>query len=174
MTTSGTLGNTSIHDTSQIAEIKERYKAIRGKIGERVGRDRRVSKRLYRKYGTREKNRTVQAIHRVSMGIVRHAKENRLAIAMENLKGIRKLYRRGNGWGGSFRGRMNSWTFREVQRQVEYKARWEGIPVEYMSPRYTSRNCSKCGSSQRFEGRTAVCPSCGRQRIGTLTLPGIS
>ena len=28
---------------------------------------------------------------------------------MEKLKGIRKLYRRGNGQGPSFRGRMNSW-----------------------------------------------------------------
>jgi transposase len=38
----------------------------------------------------------------------------------------------------------------------------EGIPVTYVSPRYTSRNCSKCGTSQKFEGRTVVCPSCGK------------
>ena len=81
---------------------------------------------------------------------------------MEKLKGIRRLYRRGSGQGAPYRGRMNSWTFREVQRQIEYKAGWEGIPITYVSPRHTSRNCSKCGTSQRFEGRMVICPSCGK------------
>jgi len=57
---------------------------------------------------------------------------------------------------------MNSWTFHEIQRQIEYKAGWEGIPITYVSPRYTSRNCSQCGTSQKFEGRTVICPSCGK------------
>jgi putative transposase len=81
---------------------------------------------------------------------------------MEKLKGIRRLYRRGNGQGAPYRGRMNSWTFHEIQRQIEYKAGWEGIPITFVSPRHTSRNCSNCGTSQKFEGRTAVCPSCGK------------
>ncbi|MDA4114815.1 MAG: hypothetical protein OK474_12295 [Thaumarchaeota archaeon] len=49
-----------------MAEIKERYKAIRAKIGEKTKQDRRISKKLYAKYGRREKNRTVQVLHRVS------------------------------------------------------------------------------------------------------------
>jgi putative transposase len=160
---SDTLGNTSVHDTSQVAEFKERYKAIWAKIGERTGKDRRISQRLYRKYGAREKNRTARTIHGISKHIVERAKENRLSIVMENLKGIRKLYRKGNGQGRSFRGRMNSWTFREVQRQVEYKARWEGIPVTYVSPRGTSRKCPDCDSSLvPLEGRRSLCPSCNK------------
>ncbi len=162
VTTSDTLGNTSVYDTSQVSDVKERYKTVRAKVGERIGLDRRISKRLYAKYGKREKDRTVQALNPISKHIVHHAKENHLGIVMEKLKGIRKLYRKGNGQGAIYRGRMNSWTFREVQRQIEYKAGWEGVPVTYVNPRYTSRNCSKCGSSQRFEGRTVVCPSCGQ------------
>ena len=146
-----------------MAELKERYRMIRAKIGERTGRDKRISKRLYGKYGAREKNRTVQAIHLVTKQIVQRAKENRLGIVMESLKGIRKLYRKGNGQGPSFRGRMNSWTFREVQRQVEYKARWEGVPVTYVSPRGTSRKCPDCDSSLfALEGRKLLCPSCNK------------
>ena len=53
----------------------------------------------------------------------------RQAIAFEDIRGIRKLYRRGNRQGRSFRGRMNSWSFSELKRQVEYKAAWEGVPV---------------------------------------------
>ena len=162
VTTSDTLGETNVHDTSKVAEIKERYRAIRAKIGERTRQDSRISQKLYAKYGKREKNRTVQALHCVSKKIVEHAKKNNLGIVMEKLKGIRKRYRRGNGQGAPYRGRMNSWTFHEIQRQIEYKAGWEGVPITYVNPRYTSRNCSKCGTSQKFEGRTAVCPSCGK------------
>src|SRR5438552_17787096 len=87
-----------------------------------------------------------QALHRVSKAIVERAKEKRFGIVMEKLKGIRKLYRRGNGQSSSFRGRMNSWTFSELQRQLDYKARWEGIPVSYVSPRGMSSKCPNCDS----------------------------
>ena len=161
VTTSDTLGNTKIYDTSQVAEVKEIYKAIRAKIGRGTKQDNRISQKLYAKYGRREKNRTTQAIHRVSKKIVEEAKEKKLGIVMENLKGIRKLYRKGNGQGRSFRGRMNNWMFHETQRQVEYKATWAGIPVVYVNPRGTSRKCPECGSSLiELEGRKLMCPSC--------------
>jgi putative transposase len=163
VTLSDTLGNTEAHDTSEVTEIRERYRAIRAKIGERTRQDRRVSRALYAKYGRREKNRTSQRIHQVSKAIVERAKNNKLTIVMENLKGIRKLYRRGNGQGTSYRGRMNSWMFRELQRQVEYKASWEGIKVTYVSPKGTSSKCPECGSPLvRLERRRLMCSSCNQ------------
>ena len=150
-------------DTSTVAELKERYKALRAKIAERTSKDRRIRQGLLSKYGRRERDRTSQAIHPVTKRIVEHAKANGQAIIMEKLKGIRKLYRRGNGQGASFRGRMNSWTFREIQRQIEYKARWEGIPFHYVNPRGTSRKCPRCGSLLvKLEGRRLMCPSCNQ------------
>ena len=155
---SGVVGK---EDTSEVAELKERYKAVRAKIAKRTSKDRRIQRGLLSKYGKREKRRTVQAVHRVTRRIVEHAKTNHQTIVMERLTGIRKLYRRGNGQGASFRGRMNSWTFHEIQRQIEYKARWEGIPVHYVNPRGTSRKCPSCGSSLiELEGRQLMCPSC--------------
>ena len=144
-----------------IAELKERYKAIRAKIAQRTSKDRRIQKRLLSKYGKREKDRTISAVHCITKRIVEHAKANNQAIIMENLKGIRRLYRKGNGQGRSFRGRMNSWMFREDQRQIDYKARWERIPVYYVNPRGTSRKCPDCGSSLlELEGRRLWCPKC--------------
>src|SRR3989454_3663356 len=161
VTASDTSGDTVVFDTSNVAELKERYGAIRAKIGRRTRQDKRISHRLYDRYGTREKNRSTQALHRVSKAIVAQAKEKKFGIVMEKLKGIRKLYRKGNGQSSSFRGRMNSWTFRELQRQVDYKARWEGIPVSYASPRGTSSKCPNCDSHLiEFEGRRVWCPSC--------------
>ena len=145
---------------SVVAELKERYKAVRAKIAERTSKDRRIQRSLLSRYGKRERDRTTQTIHRVTKRVVEHAKRNRLDIVMEKLKGIRKLYRRGNGQGKSFRGRMNSWAFHEIQRQIEYKARWEGIPVHYVNPRGTSRKCPSCDSSLiELEGRRLLCHS---------------
>ena len=161
VTTSDTLGNTDIYDTSEVVEIRECYKGIMEKIGPRMRNDNRISQQLSAKYGRREKNRTVQRLHRVSKAIVTHAKDNKLGIVMEKLTGIRKLYRKGNGQGNSYRGRMNSWAFREVQRQIEYKAGWEGVPVTYVNPRGTSSKCPDCGSRLvELEGRKLLCPSC--------------
>ncbi|MDE1852478.1 MAG: transposase [Thaumarchaeota archaeon] len=162
VTWSDTAGKTARVDTSQVVEIKERYKAIRAKIAGLVSGDRRTMRRLLSKYGRREKNRTSQLINRVSKEIVEHAKQNKLEIKMERLTGIRRLYRKGNHQGTSFRGRMNSWTFREIQRQVEYKATWEGIPVAYVSPRGTSQICL-CGSRvATLAERKLYCPGCDR------------
>jgi putative transposase len=161
VTWSDSSGLVGKEDTSAVVELKERYRAVRAKIAQRTSKDRRIQRRLLSKYGKREKDRTCQAIHRITKRIVEHAKKNGQAIIMEKLTGIRKLYRKGNGQGTSFRGRMNSWMFREDQRQIDYKARWDGIPVHYVNPRNTSRKCPDCGSSLiELEGRQLWCPSC--------------
>jgi putative transposase len=52
---------------------------------------------------------------------------------------------------------LNSWSFYQLQKFVEYKAKLQGVPVEYIDPRYTSKTCCKCGhvgDNKRFE-----CPS---------------
>jgi len=58
---------------------------------------------------------------------------------------------------------MNSWCFREIQRQVEYNAAWEGIRVVYIMRANTSRTCSSCRSicKNLMCGRAWTCPTCG-------------
>ncbi len=43
VTTSETSGATKVFDTSEVAEIKERYRMIRAKIGGKTRRDNRIS-----------------------------------------------------------------------------------------------------------------------------------
>ena len=91
---------------------------------------------------------------------------------LEDIKGIRRLYTRGNGQGGEFRGKMNSWSFGEAQRQVEYKAKWKGVTVIHLTRGETSgttKECARCGErlqvAQRQDmnrGRQLWCPRCGR------------
>jgi putative transposase len=161
VTWSDSSGMTEKVDTSEIGEIQECYREIRAKVAQRTQRDRRVQRRLLSKYGKREKGRTIRRIHRVTKNIIERAHAKGFGIVMEKLKGIRRLYRRGNGQGKSYRGRMNSWTFREFQRQVEYKAAWAGVQVIHVNARGTSSKCPNCGTSLiRLEGRKLMCPSC--------------
>ncbi|HVH14702.1 MAG TPA: transposase, partial [Candidatus Angelobacter sp.] len=162
ITWSDSEGNSERVDTSDIAEIKAKYRTVRARIARGTEKDERVRRRLLNKYGKREKNRTVQRFHRISKAMVEHANGNQQCIVMEKLKGIRKLFRKRNGQGSLYRGRMNSWAFREVQRQIEYKAAWHGIPVTYVNPRGTSRNCP-CGSRViELDDRQVWCPACDK------------
>jgi transposase len=50
--------------------------------------------------------------------------------------------------GKLFRGRMNSWPFQEIKRQIEYKAAWEGVQVIILTKgetRGTTTECARCG-----------------------------
>jgi IS605 OrfB family transposase len=82
---------------------------------------------------------------------------------LEKLTHIRNSSRRGNGQGRKLRGRLNRWSFHELQRQIEYKAKWEGVPVEYVWASRTSQTCSQCGfinKALKYE-RGWLCPICG-------------
>src|SRR5437667_6043778 len=91
--------------------------------------DTRIRAGIASKYGERRTARTGHLLHTTTKTIVAVAVQHRQAIVLEDIRGIRALYQKGNGQGRKYRGRMNSWSFSEAQRQLEYKARWIGLPV---------------------------------------------
>lgn len=118
--------------------------------------DFRIRKKIASKYGQRRRNRTQQLLHSATKRILAEALERRQAIVLENIEGIRRLYRKGNGQGRRYRRRMNSWSFREAQRQLEYKARWAGLPVICLNrkeTRGTSLTCPQCGERLLEDGK---------------------
>jgi putative transposase len=153
-------GDVTRYDLSETSRIKATYRMVKSHFKRD---DARIRKRIFGKYGRKQRNRVNQRLHLVSKAIVEQAKEKRLGIIMENLKGIRKLYRKGNGQGTNYRSRLNSWSFYELQRQVEYKAKWEGIPIIYVPPQKTSSVCATCDSQivECTEGKV-YCPHCKR------------
>jgi len=87
-------------------------------------------------------SRIVQDInHKVSRKIVDTAKETGKGIKLEDLTGIRN----GKHNTKSFRYAKNSWSFYQLQNQIEYKAKLLGVEVAYVDPAYTSKSCSRCG-----------------------------
>jgi len=130
--------------------------------------DARTRRRIASKYGGRGTARVGHLLHSTTKAIVTVAVQRREAIVLENIHGIRALYRKGNGQGRRYRGRMNGWSFGEVQRQIEYKARWAGLPIIRLSRRETrgsSVTCPRCGERLQSDKRLERKLWCGRCRI---------
>jgi putative transposase len=159
LTLADTDNQTTRYDLSKANVVKARCRRVRSHFSRN---DVKIRKRISTKYGRLEKNRVGWLLHNVSANIILQAKLRRQGIVLEDLRGIRKLYRRGNGQGPNYRGRMNSWSHAELQRQIQYKAEWNGIPVIYVKPHGTSAKCSMCGHRVLpEENRQLHCPNCG-------------
>jgi putative transposase len=159
VTIAATDGTVQQHDLIEATRAKAVYRDVRSHFKRN---DVRIRREISGKYGRKQRDRVKQILHHASKLIVEEAKAKQCGIAMERLTGIRRLYRRGNWQGRWYRGRMNSWSYAELQRQIEYKAKWEGLPVIYVHPHGTSSRCSICGEHMKpEENRILRCPSCG-------------
>ena len=159
--TVGSCQQVEQYDLSKAVDIAENTRSIMKSFKRN---DVRIRKKLYGKYGKRRKNRIIQLLHHVSKAVVKRAKENKIAIAFEDIRRIRKLYQRGNYQGRTYRGKMNSWSFAEIKRQIEYKAAWEGVPIIQLSvaeTRGTSQLCPRCGKKiTQADRRQLLCDQC--------------
>jgi putative transposase len=158
-----TVGNNDkvvFYKTNKLLSIKEN--TIHARAGFKRN-DRRVKRKFFQKFNQRMQHRTKKLLHRISRQIVEKAKQNKSAIVFENLKGIRRLYRKGNGQGNNYRRKLNGWPYYELQHQVEYKAAWEGVPVLFEDPKCTSKLCPVCGKriqEDRQNRRKLWCSNC--------------
>lgn len=153
-TTFDTKNNFEMHDLRQATKIKENYRKIKSHFKRN---DVRIRRKIFAKYGKKERNRVHNILHQTSKKIV----NQNMGIILEDIRGIRKLYRSGNGQGKRFRGKMNSWSFYELQRQIQYKASWLGLPVKFVNANGTSSKCATCGSKTvPEEHRMLFCSCC--------------
>jgi putative transposase len=157
--TTASIDQVRTFDLSKATMIKQTYRHLMRRFRRN---DSRLRKIIYGKFGVKQSNRVKPLLHNVSRAIVDDAKTRRFGIAMEQLTGIRRVYRKSNGQSKNYRAMMNSWSFGELQRQIEYKAQWEGIKVVYVPPRNTSKQCSICGfKTLESTHRRVSCLECG-------------
>jgi len=69
---------------------------------------------------------------------------------------------------------LHTWSFYRLANYIEYKAKLEGIKVEYVNPEYTSQKCPHCGTLNKAKDRKYLCKSCGyithRDRLGAINI----
>ena len=100
--------------------------------------------------------------HTISKALVTKAEQQRKAIALEDLTGIRErtVTRRNE------RRQRASWAFFQLRQFVTYKAARQGVRVDLVDPRNTSRTCAVCGYCDKANRRSQsqfLCLSCGYQ-----------
>jgi putative transposase len=160
ITTATLTGETQVYDLSEATQTKMLYREVKSHFRRN---DVRIRKQIFSKYGRKQRDKVQPIIHNLSRQLVKHAKKEQLGIVMESLTGIRKLYRKGNGQGKDYRARLNGWSYFELQRQIEYKAAWEGIPLIYVPPHKTSSTCAICGSEiSECTERKVYCHKCNK------------
>ena len=138
------LGKSALH-------IHQKYKNLRKGLQKKgkYGKVKQIKDR---------ESRIVKDInHKVSRKIVDTAKETGKGVKLEDLTGIRN----GKHNTESFRYAKNSWSFYQLQNQIEYKAKLLGVEVAYVDPAYTSKSCSRCGLIGDRNKKSFKCPHCG-------------
>ena len=135
----------------QAEHIHKKYKNIRRRL-QKAGKY-GVVKRLKK----RESHIVKDTNHKISREIVDTAKEEEKGIKLEKLKGIRETAKSRR----TFRYSLHSWSFYQLQNMIEYKAKLLGVPIEYVNPYHTSKECSRCGMVGNRNGKSFKCPGCG-------------
>ncbi|HMB46017.1 MAG TPA: transposase, partial [Candidatus Methanoperedens sp.] len=118
------------------------------------------AKRHLKRFSNREARFHRDINHIISRKIVAKAKGTKQAIALEDLKGIRKsvTVRR------TQRSRLHSWAFYQLISFIDYKAALVGIPVFLVNPGGTSHICPECKHNERANRPnrdTFRCVQCG-------------
>ena len=118
------------------------------------------AKRLLRARRIKESRFSTHVNHCISKQIVASAERTSRGIALENLDGIRSRIRASR----SQRRVLHSWAFGDLQAKISYKAARAGVPVCYVDPRNTSRECRVCGHIEKANRKTRdafACLACG-------------
>ncbi|MGC8674129.1 MAG: RNA-guided endonuclease InsQ/TnpB family protein [Thermoprotei archaeon] len=123
--------------SEKVEEARKRYEHLRSVL-QSVGT--KSAKRHLKKLSGRERRFKRDVNHCISKALVGYATGTSSAIALEDLKGIRKriTVRRGQ------RSRHSKWAFSELRRFIEYKAKLQGVPVIVVDLKNTSRECLSC------------------------------
>jgi len=106
----------------EVSVIQTVHHERRKRLQKKKSHDRRTTKRLCAREGTREHHRIDYRMHEVANAVLSFAEERRSMIVLEDLTGIKlrkdkKLNRR-----------ISMWPRRRLHQIIEYKAAWQGIP----------------------------------------------
>ena len=138
-----------------IAMIQQWHHDRRKRFQRKKAHDRRISRRLCRREGTREHHRIEYRLHEIANSVISFAEDQRSAVVLEDLRGIRSKSSK------ELNRRLSIWPRRKLHQIIEYKAQWRGIPVVKVDPRNSSRTCPICGRIQDSRmGAEFVC-DCG-------------
>lgn len=151
--------------------IQKQYKEIqRSLVTSKGGKGRNKKLRPLNRYHEKEKNFMQTINHGISREIIKFAlKYSAGVIKMEDLSREQfEKYDKGEEKNPSAIWINRNWTYYQLQKMVEYKAKEQGIKVIYVDPTNTSKMCNKCGhihADLKLSDREWICPNCNEKHI---------
>ncbi len=142
-----------------VEKTRKRMHSLRGRLQKRGTQS---ARRHLKKLSGREKRFRKNTNHIISKRIVSKAKAHKQAIALEDLRHIRK--RTDSTVRRSQRSKHTAWAFFQLRLFLSYKAALAGVPLRTVDPRNTSRTCNVCGhcaKANRKSQASFVCQACG-------------
>lgn len=121
-------------------------------------RSTRSVRRLLKRLGRQQSNRTGTFAKQVAKTLVTWAPANAVLI-FEDLHIPQP--ERGTIKGTSVRRRLSEWQHGAIRRAVENKAQLAGLAIAEVNPAYTSQNCSRCGLRGKRKRHVFTCLHCG-------------
>lgn len=146
-----TLSNGINFSSKKLNDYREKRQKIRSSIDSKGTHN---CNKLLKRLSGKEKTTSKIINHTISKAIVKEAKESGKGIALENLKGIRFT---ANNRGKKHRTHLGKWSFYQLRKMIEYKAKREGIPVIAVNPAYTSQMCNSCFHIGKRNGKKFKC-----------------
>ncbi len=143
--------------TGKVLKLGKKAAHIRAKYAnQRRHQQKKGNYKKLKKTKDKERRITKDMLHKVSRALVDYAYEHKVGIKLEKLKGIRK-----RKTAHSFKHFLNSWAYYKLDSYIEYKSKLLGVPVMYIDPRYTSKDCSKCQQRSNRHKKVFKCRECG-------------
>ena len=149
----------SLGSYNEFAKQKLQYKARRERLYKQLdsvkgGKGRKDKLKALDQFKEKEKNFAKTYNHFLSKKIVLFAIKNQCEYI--NLEKIDSS--------GLENRVLGLWTYYDLQKDIEYKAKLAGIKVRYVKAAFTSQKCSRCGyieKENRQEQSKFVCKECG-------------
>lgn len=150
-------------------DVERRRRHIQKRRAGLQKRGAKGAKRRLRKLAGRQRRYQKHINHCASKALVSPADVERTGrgIALENLTGLRDRVTATR----EQRARLGNWGFAQTGGFTAYKAIRVGVPVLYIDPRDTSRECPECGcidKKNRPNQATFRCVSCGHEAPADL------
>lgn len=146
-----------VHQGKAVKSVRYRHRQLRRKLQTKGTKS---AKRRLKKLSGKEQRFAANTNHVISKILVAKAKDTDRGIALEELGGIHERVTTKR----SQRATLRSWSFDQLRRFIEYKAKQAGVVVTAVDPRNTSRLCPCCGHISKANRKSQskfLCVSCG-------------
>ncbi len=143
-------------NSKHIKNVKYKHQYLRKSL---QSKGTRRCKRKLKVLAGRERRFVIGENYRIASWLVSKPFD---CIVLEDLKGIKTNSRKGRHIGKQTRKKFANWAYYQLERIVENKALEAGKLVLFVSPKYTSQRCSRCGHivKSNRHGSEFVCKQC--------------